>query len=110
MLHQTPQRIPEWHDVDERTFREDVVTQYRPAVLRGLVSSFDAEFQRRMLQNVILAGGGSQLRGLDRLIEEDLQQYGGGKVIKVHEPDYAGANGALKLAADMPEEYWKAVN
>ena len=78
--------------------------------LRGLVSSFDAEFQRRMLQNVILAGGGSQLRGLDRLIEADLQQYGGGKVTKVHEPDYAGANGALKLAADMPEEYWKAVN
>jgi len=78
--------------------------------LRELVSSFDAEFQRRMLQNVILAGGGSQLRGLDRLIEEDLQQYGGGKVVKVHEPDYAGANGALKLAADMPEEYWKAVN
>jgi rod shape-determining protein MreB len=78
--------------------------------LRNLVSSFDAEFQRRMLQNVMLAGGGSQLRGLDRLIEEDLQQYGGGKVTKVHEPDYAGANGALKLAADMPEEYWNEVN
>jgi len=78
--------------------------------LRRLVSSFDAEFQRRMLQNVILAGGGSQLRGLDRLIEEDLRQYGGGKVTKVHEPDYAGTNGALKLAADMPEEYWKQLD
>jgi len=83
-----------------------------PDIVEGLlwlVSSFDAEFQRRMLQNVILAGGGSQLRGLDRLIEADLQQYGGGRVTKVHEPDYAGANGALKLAADMPEEYWKDV-
>jgi len=78
--------------------------------LRRLVSSFDAEFQRRMLQNVILAGGGSQLRGLDRLLEEDLRQYGGGKVTKVHEPDYAGTNGALKLAADMPEEYWKQLD
>jgi rod shape-determining protein MreB len=77
--------------------------------LRQLVSTFDAEFQRRMLQNVLLAGGGSQLRGLDRLIEEDLQQYGGGKVTKVHEPVFAGANGALKLATDMPEEYWKDV-
>jgi len=77
--------------------------------LRQLVSTFDAEFQKRMLSNVILAGGGSQLRGLDRLIEEDLQQYGGGKVTKVQEPVYAGANGALKLATDMPEEYWKQV-
>jgi rod shape-determining protein MreB len=75
--------------------------------LRKLVSTYDAEFQRRMLQNVILAGGGSQLRGLDRLIEEELQQYGGGRVTKVHEPVFAGANGALKLAADMPEDYWK---
>src|SRR5947207_1490324 len=79
------------------------------AGLRKLVSSYDAEFQKRMLQNVVLAGGGSQLRGLDRLIEDDLQQYGGGKVTKVHEPVYAGANGALKLAADMPEDYWKEV-
>ncbi len=77
--------------------------------LRKLVSTYDAEFQRRMLQNVILAGGGSQLRGLDRLIEEELQQYGGGRVTKVHEPVFAGANGALKLAADMPEDYWKEV-
>jgi rod shape-determining protein MreB len=77
--------------------------------LRKLVSSFDAEFQKRMLQNVILAGGGSQMRGLDRLIEEDLQQYGGGKVTKVHEPVFAGANGALKLASDMPEDYWSEV-
>jgi rod shape-determining protein MreB and related proteins len=77
--------------------------------LRKLVSSFDAEFQKRMLQNVVLAGGGSQIRGLDRMIEEDLQQYGGGKVTKVHEPVFAGANGALKLAQDMPEDYWKEV-
>jgi rod shape-determining protein MreB len=77
--------------------------------LRQLVSTFDAEFQRRMLQNVILAGGGSQLRGLDRLIEEDLKQYGGGRVTRVQEPVFAGANGALKLATDMPEEYWREV-
>lgn len=42
MLHQTPQRIPEWRNVDERKFREEIVTQYRPAVLRGLVKAWPA--------------------------------------------------------------------
>jgi rod shape-determining protein MreB len=77
--------------------------------LRKLVSTFDAEFQTRMLQNIILAGGGSQLRGLDRLLEDDLKQYGGGRVTRVLEPVFAGSNGALKLAADMPDEYWQEV-
>ena len=31
---------------------------------------------------------------------------GFGKVIKVEEPLYAGANGALMLCKDMPDEYW----
>lgn len=108
-----------WPDQEGRPTAFDITAELKEACrkivpdivegLRRLVSSFDAEFQRRMLQNVLLAGGGSQLRGLDRLIEDDLRQYGGGKVTKVHEPDFAGANGALKLAADMPEEYWKEV-
>src|SRR5688572_4458625 len=111
--------VVEWPDAQGRPTSFDITAELKEACrkivpdivegLRRLVSSFDAEFQRRMLQNVVLAGGGSQLRGLDRLIEEDLRQYGGGKVTKVHEPDFAGANGALKLAADMPEEYWKDV-
>jgi len=42
MLHKTPQRIPEWHEVDHRKFRDEIVTQYRPAVLRGLVGSWPA--------------------------------------------------------------------
>ena len=29
------------------------------------------------------------------------------KVKTVEEPQYAGSNGALKIALDMPEEYWK---
>jgi oxalate decarboxylase/phosphoglucose isomerase-like protein (cupin superfamily) len=30
------QQIPEWHDVDTKTFKEEITTQYRPAVLRGI--------------------------------------------------------------------------
>ena len=34
------------------------------------------------------------------------QELGYGRVTCVEEPLYAGANGALKLCKDMPDEYW----
>lgn len=36
------QRIPEWRHVDGKVFRNEVLTQYRPAVLRGLVRNWPA--------------------------------------------------------------------
>lgn len=72
-----------------------------------LVSTFDPEFQERLRSNVIVAGGGSRIHGLEHAIEEALAPYGGGKVSCVQEPVYAGANGALKIAYDMPVEAWE---
>jgi rod shape-determining protein MreB len=72
-----------------------------------LVMRFDGEFQQRLLNNIILGGGGSQLRGLDRALEDALQQYSGGKVRQVSDAVFAGANGALKLAQMMPPESWR---
>jgi rod shape-determining protein MreB len=72
-----------------------------------LVGSFDPEFQGRLRNNVLLAGGGSTIHGLDIAIEEALEDFGGGKVTRVEEPVYAGANGALKIAYDMPLETWE---
>ena len=34
--------ISEWRDVDEATFRDRIVAQYRPAVLRGIVAQWPA--------------------------------------------------------------------
>lgn len=34
--------IAEWHDVDEATFRNEILTKYQPAVLRGLVGDWPA--------------------------------------------------------------------
>ncbi|HZZ79656.1 MAG TPA: rod shape-determining protein [Gemmataceae bacterium] len=75
--------------------------------LRELIGRFDPEFQQRMLQNIVLGGGGSQLRGLDRVIEEAMTAYGGAKVRRVGDAVYAGAVGALKLAMGLPAESWK---
>jgi rod shape-determining protein MreB len=76
--------------------------------LGKLVATFDPEFQERLKNRVLLAGGGSQIKGLDVAIEQAMQdRLGGGKVQRTEEPMYGGANGALKIAHDMPEEYWE---
>jgi len=41
-MTKTTQQIPEWHNVDERTFKEKIITQSRPAVLRGFVKQWPA--------------------------------------------------------------------
>ena len=38
----TLQSIPEYSDVDDATFKRDIATQYRPAVLRGFVKHWPA--------------------------------------------------------------------
>ena len=76
--------------------------------LRKLIGSFDPEFQHRLRSRVVLAGGGSMIRGLDSAIEAAMKRdLGGGKVLHIDEPVYGGANGALKIAHDMPPEYWE---
>ena len=76
------------------------------AALQDLIATYDPEFQHKMRNNVLVGGGGSQIKGMALALEHALQEYGGGKVTMVEEPQYAGSNGALKIALDMPAEYW----
>ena len=82
-----------------------------PPMVEGLgklIATFDPEFQQRLKNRVLLAGGGSQIKGLDLAIEEEMKnRLGSGRVIRIEEPMYGGANGALKIAHDMPAEYWE---
>ena len=74
--------------------------------LRELVARLDPELQQRMLANIVLGGGGSQLRGLDRMIEDGLKEYGPAKAKRVGDAVFAGAVGALKLAMSLPADCW----
>ncbi len=82
-----------------------------PPIVEGLgklVATFDPEFQHRLKNRVLLAGGGSQIKGLDLAIEDEMKKrLGEGKVLRIEEPVYGGANGALKIAHDMPAEFWE---
>jgi rod shape-determining protein MreB and related proteins len=86
-----------------------MIVQPIVAAVCDLVARFDTEFQQRLLNNIVLGGGGSQLKGLDHAIEDALREYTGCKVRKVTDAVFAGANGALKLAMAMPADNWNQV-
>jgi rod shape-determining protein MreB and related proteins len=84
-----------------------------PSIVEGigkLISTFDPEFQERLKGRVLLAGGGSQIKGLDLAIEGEMKErLGGGSVLRIEEPVYGGSNGALKIAHDMPAKFWETL-
>jgi rod shape-determining protein MreB len=103
--------------VDGKPTQHDITDEVRnacellvPPCVEGivkLVSTFNPEFQEKLRHNVLLSGGGGLMRGLNGRIEQAMKEYGGARVTVVDEPLYAGANGALQLAVDMPGEYWQ---
>lgn len=74
---------------------------------RELIVTYDSEFQQELRQNIVLAGGGSQIRGLAEEVRSNLTEFGPCRVTAVDDPVYAGATGALKLAQDMPDSEWQ---
>lgn len=75
--------------------------------IKELIMSYDPEFQDELRRNVILAGGGAQLPGLGRALEEELEDINVGPVAIAPDPLFCSAEGALRLARDTPKEYWE---
>ncbi len=81
-----------------------------PDIISGiskLISTYEPDFQDILRSNIYLAGGGSQIRNLPAVLEKHMELIGGGKVSIFKDPIYGGADGALKLAMDMPGEFWQ---
>lgn len=102
--------------VDGRPTSHDITDEMRracegilPAIIEStleLIAKFDPEYQDIIRKNIILAGGGSQIKGLAEHLEKVLSEYGPAGVRVVEDPLFSGSDGALALAQDMPEDYW----
>ena len=71
-----------------------------------LISKVEPEYQSKVRNNVILAGGSSLTRGLGKAIHQALKEYGGGKVLVVKDPVFVGSDGGLSIALDAPDSDW----
>jgi len=76
---------------------------------KNIIANFNPEFQGELKENVLLAGGGSLIKNLGQYIERQLRALGTVKVSLVPNPIEAGAKGALALAKDLTDEYWRAL-
>jgi len=72
-----------------------------------LLSRVEPEYQEQVRHNITLAGGGSQLFGLEQALEQALEDVGGGKVQLVNDVIFAGADGGLALALDAVDADWE---
>ena len=72
-----------------------------------LLSTYEPILQERIRNSIFLAGGGSQIRGLAEALSAALEEYGHFTITPIEDPLFSGAEGALSLAEDMPEEYWE---
>lgn len=75
-----------------------------------LISRVEPEYQERVRKNVVLAGGGSQIRGLAGVLERALSDFGDGSVRPIDDPIHAGADGGLSIALDAPPEDWEQLS
>jgi rod shape-determining protein MreB len=119
-VHDVNERAEVTLPIDGRPTRVDVTEPLKeacrslvPPIIEGLcqvVAGFDPEFQQPLLQNILIGGGGSLMKGLDQLIEEGLSEFGEVRVTKVYDSVFAGAVGALRLAMAMPIENWQQIH
>ena len=75
--------------------------------VKELISGSNPEYHDQFRRNMVLAGGGSGIKGLGAMIERKLSDMGDVNVHVVDDPVRLGAMGGLRLAMEVPEEMWK---
>jgi rod shape-determining protein MreB len=113
----SPEEIKVVMPVDGKPMLHDIKAEVKracesilPAIVEAttqMIARFDPEFQAKIRKNIVLAGGGSLIGGLREYLMGALKEYGSSQVTLVKDPLFAGSDGALKLAQEMPAAYWE---
>lgn len=78
--------------------------------LQDMLSKVEPDFQDKVRNNVILAGGTSLIAGLTDAIQKSLSELGGGRATVVKDPVFAGSDGGLALARDASNADWEKLS
>jgi rod shape-determining protein MreB and related proteins len=90
---------------DMKTACESILPPIVETML-DLLPLVEPEFQERVRENIILAGGGALIRNLGPTLERALEQVGGGKIKILEAPVFVGSDGGLALAKDAQDDDW----
>jgi rod shape-determining protein MreB and related proteins len=75
-----------------------------------LLTRVEPEYQEKVRNNVILAGGSSLISGLSDALEKALLELGGGRVTVTRDPIFAGSDGGLAIARDASNSDWEKLS
>ncbi len=78
--------------------------------LLTLLMKVEPEFQAKVRNNVILAGGTSLIAGLPEAVTQALAELGGGRATVVKDPVFAGSDGSLAIAQDASSADWEKLS
>src|SRR5215471_147794 len=75
--------------------------------MMDLLTRVEPEYQEKVRNNVILAGGSSAIPGLAEALDRALLELGGGHTSAVKDPIFAGSDGGLAIARDATSAEWE---
>src|SRR5919108_4526565 len=75
-----------------------------------LLARVEPEYQDKVRNNIILAGGSSLIAGLSDEMDKALRELGGGRTSVVKDPIFAGSDGGLAIARDASGEDWEKLS
>jgi rod shape-determining protein MreB and related proteins len=94
---------------DMRAACESIVAPISETV-RDLLSRVEPEYQQRVLNNIILTGGGSLIAGLSEALKSALAELGKAQITLAQDPVFAGSDGGLAIAKDASDGDWEKLS